>query len=89
MPDSPELAGQKLLDSLPDGCELETTVEPEGAGWKATACIENPHDTPRPCYVGRGASEDEALLAAIATCAHYWEGRQKPGMSVISGWRVE
>lgn len=75
MPDSPELAGQKLLDMLPDGCTLETSVEPELGGWKATACIENPHDTPRPRYVGHGASEETALLRAIEICAHYWDSR--------------
>lgn len=75
MLDSPELAAQKLLDSLPDGCELETTVEPDGHRWKATACIENPKDTPRPCYIGRGASEEAALLDAIDLCANYWDSR--------------
>lgn len=80
MTDSPELAGQKLLDMLPDGCTLETSVEPAPEGWMATACIENPHDTLRPCYVGRGASEEAALLAAITVCARYWESRRSGGL---------
>lgn len=79
MPDSPELAGQKLLDSLPDGCQLETSVEPVDGGWKATACIINPHDTPKPMYVGRGETEEKALLLAISHCADYWESRKSGG----------
>lgn len=73
--DSPELAGQKLLDSLPDGCELETSVEDTGAGWKATACIMHPTDSPKPSYVGRGVTADEALLAAIKVLANFWTHR--------------
>ena len=77
MTDSPELAAQKLLDTMPDGCELETTVRPDGAEWKATACIENPKDTPRPIYVGHGHSEEAALLNAIGLCAGYWASRYR------------
>lgn len=80
MTDSPELAGQKLLDMMPDGCTLETSVEPVPEGWKATACIENPHDTPKPRYVGRGASEEAALNRAIFGCWHFWEGRRSGGL---------
>lgn len=77
MTDSPELAGQKLLDMLPDGCELETTVAIDGPEWKATARIVNPNDTPRPCYVGRGQSEEEALRRALHLCASYWASRYR------------
>lgn len=75
--DSPELAGQKLLDSLPDGAELETTTKRTKDGWVATACIHAPWDSVRPEYLGRGATEDEALLKALAPCAHFWEWRAK------------
>lgn len=87
MDDSPALASQRLLDSLPDGCELETSVELTPAGWRATACILNPHDSTKPLYLGRGQSEEEALLRAIAHCADYWARRNRPGAGVISGWR--
>lgn len=40
--ESPELAGQKLLDSLPDGAELETTTKRTKDGWVATACVHAP-----------------------------------------------
>ena len=75
MPDSPELAGQKLLDMLPDGCELRTSVTDIGDGWKATAQVINPHDTPKPVYVGRGPTGEAALLRAIEACASYWDSR--------------
>lgn len=88
MTDSPALAAQSLLDMLPDGCELETATKPDGPGWKATARIHHVSDSPRPCYVGRGPSEDAALLEAIRSCGQYWESRERPGASVISGWRV-
>lgn len=89
MPDSPELAGQKLLDMLPDGCELETSVRDTGTGWEATACIIHVTDTPKPEYLGRGATDEEALLKAIGTCAHFWAWRHRPKGSTISGWRVD
>lgn len=75
MTDSPELAGQKLLDALPDGCELETSVRDTGKGWEATACVINPNDTPRPLYVGRGPTSEDALLRAIEVCSNYWLDR--------------
>lgn len=76
MTDSPELAGQKLLDSLPDGCELITSTRPDRDGWKATAQIINPGDSVRPVYLGRGATEDDALLRALDHCADYWHRRE-------------
>lgn len=72
---TPELAAQALLDALPDGCELETSVRDTGDGWEATARIINPNDTPRPLYVGRGPTSEDALLRAIDTCADYWLDR--------------
>lgn len=87
MLDSPELAAQKLLDMLPAGCDLETTVKPDGLEWKATARVEHPDDSPRPRYVGHGPTEEAALLRAIGACAGYWAGRNRHGSSVISGWR--
>ena len=76
MIDSPELAGQKLLDMLPDDCMLETSVRDTGKGWEATACVLNPFDSPKPEYLGKGATEDEALLRAIDHCAAYWHRRE-------------
>ena len=75
MPDSPRLAGQRLLDNLPVGCELETSTRPVGREWEATASIINPYDTTRPVYLARGASEAAALRRAIAHCAAYWAWR--------------
>lgn len=80
MPDSPETAAQKLLDAMPDGCELETSVRDTGAGWEATARLIHPDDTPRPQYLGKGATEEEALLRAIGACAYFWEWRRSGGM---------
>jgi hypothetical protein len=37
---------QALLDSLPDGCELRTSVADIGKGWEATASIILTTDTP-------------------------------------------
>jgi len=77
MLDSPELAGQKLLDALPDGALLETTSRDTGKGWKATARIEAPWDSAKPCYLARAATEDEALLKALGHCSHYWLHRER------------
>lgn len=89
MADSPETAAQKLLDAMPDGCELETSVRDTGRGWEATACLIHPGDTPRPEYLGRGATEEEALLRAIGACSHFWTWRHRPRANVISGSRSE
>ena len=88
MTDSPDIAAQRLLDMLPDGCELETTAMVTTNGWEATACVHHVSDSPRPNYLGRGPTEEAALLRALHLCAHYWARRERPGANVISGWRV-
>lgn len=74
MNDAPHLA-QSLLDSLPDGCELRTSVEDTGRGWEATAQIVHITDTPKPIHVGLGPTDEDALEQAIDSLAYFWEWR--------------
>ena len=72
MPDS---HAQSLLDSLPDGCELRTSIEDTGKGWEATAQIIHPTDSPKPIHIGRGGTEEDALHRAIHSLAYFWQWR--------------
>lgn len=75
MIDSPELAGQKLLDAMPAGCELQTSVSDTGMGWEATASLLHPTDSPKPVFVGRGYTDKGALARAIDSLAYFWTWR--------------
>lgn len=69
---------QALLDSLPDGCELRTSVADIGRGWEATAQIIHTTDTPKPVPRGHGPTEEDALHRALDGLASFWKWRTSP-----------
>ena len=71
-------SAQALLDMLPVGCELRTSVADVGRGWEATAQIVHITDTPKPIHVGRGPTDEDALERAIHSLAYFWEWRTSP-----------
>ncbi len=66
-----------FLDNLPAGSELKTATRQTREGWEAVAQLIHPTDSPKPVYLGRGATEEEAKRMALSMCDDFWASRYR------------